>query len=203
MLSRWWLSGELRNSMSGVAFTGKKTLAYLLSRGFVNYGHSGLPCTSFSSPYQSASSCFPPRISIYSILSKTFSTSSSQSGPAAGVVDSPNLFSNNCSREGDPVTFGEAKKLMRLVNVEELKKKLGMEEREVIGYKELLEACESTGVAKSPHEAAAFAQVLDEAGFVLLFRDKVYLHPDKVFHKLCTSLSIYCCLAFSWKKENM
>ena len=51
--------------------------------------------------------------------------------------------------------FAEARRLMRLVNVE---------------------ACESMGVARS----VAFAQVLDEAGVILLFRNKVYLHPDKV-----------------------
>ncbi|KAB1225645.1 Calcium uniporter protein, mitochondrial [Morella rubra] len=68
---------------------------------------------------------------------------------------------------------------MRLVNVEALKKRLGMDGKEVIGYSELLEACESMGVARSPEEAAAFARVLDEAGVVLLFRDKVYLHPDE------------------------
>ncbi|XWS29103.1 hypothetical protein CRYUN_Cryun25bG0127400 [Craigia yunnanensis] len=69
---------------------------------------------------------------------------------------------------------------MRLVNVESLKLKLGMEGKEVIGYSELLEACESMGVARSLDEAIAFARVLDEAGVVLLFRDKVYLNPDKV-----------------------
>ncbi|KAL0390329.1 UNVERIFIED_CONTAM: Calcium uniporter protein 6, mitochondrial [Sesamum calycinum] len=58
--------------------------------------------------------------------------------------------------------------------------KLGVEDKEVISYTELLRACESIGVAKSSDEAAAFARVLDEAGVVLLFRDKVYLHPDKV-----------------------
>ena len=52
------------------------------------------------------------------------------------------------------MSFAEARRLMRLVNVE---------------------ACESMGVARS----AAFVQVLDEAS-VLLFRDKVYFHPDKV-----------------------
>ncbi|CAI9107206.1 OLC1v1006511C1 [Oldenlandia corymbosa var. corymbosa] len=41
-------------------------------------------------------------------------------------------------------------------------------------------ACESIGVAKTADEASEFARVLDEAGVVLLFRDKVYLHPDKV-----------------------
>ncbi|KAI3870278.1 hypothetical protein MKX03_029667 [Papaver bracteatum] len=80
----------------------------------------------------------------------------------------------------DAISFTEAKKLMRLVNVESLKRKLGMEQEEVIGYSDLLRACESMGVARSYDEAAAFARVLDEAGVILLFRDKVYLHPDKV-----------------------
>ncbi|GMI72274.1 hypothetical protein HRI_000896700 [Hibiscus trionum] len=80
----------------------------------------------------------------------------------------------------DSVTFAEARKLMRLVNVESLKTKLGVEGKEVIGYSELLKACESMGVARSLDEAITFARVLDEAGVVLLFRDKVYLHPDKV-----------------------
>ncbi|TKY47297.1 Calcium uniporter protein 6 [Spatholobus suberectus] len=80
----------------------------------------------------------------------------------------------------DSISFSEAKKLMRLVNVESLKMKLGVEGKEVICYSELLEACESMGIARNPKEAAAFAKVLDEAGVVLLFRDKVYLHPDKV-----------------------
>ncbi|KAM0941117.1 putative calcium uniporter protein [Dioscorea sansibarensis] len=80
----------------------------------------------------------------------------------------------------EPMSFAEAKKLMRLVNVEALKRRLGMEAEEVIGYSELLKACEGMGVARSLEEAAAFARVLDDAGVVLLFRDKVYLHPDKV-----------------------
>ncbi|CAA0820640.1 Calcium uniporter protein 6- mitochondrial [Striga hermonthica] len=78
------------------------------------------------------------------------------------------------------MTHAEAKRLMRLVNVEELKEKLGVERKEVIPYAELLKACEGIGVAMSADEAAAFARVLDEAGVVLLFRDRVYLHPDKV-----------------------
>ncbi|CAK9314639.1 unnamed protein product [Citrullus colocynthis] len=81
---------------------------------------------------------------------------------------------------GETISFGEAKRLMRLVNVEALKMKLGTDGKEAIGYSELLEACKSMGVARSEDEAAAFARVLDEAGVVLLFRDKVYLHPDKV-----------------------
>ncbi|XP_073140670.1 calcium uniporter protein 5, mitochondrial-like [Henckelia pumila] len=99
---------------------------------------------------------------------------SSAVGGGGGSVDE-----NNCGGE-TTMTYAEAKRLMRLVNVESLKEKLGMENKEVITYRELLRACESLGVAKSADEAAAFARVLDEAGVVLLFRDKVYLHPEKV-----------------------
>ncbi|XP_028752786.1 calcium uniporter protein 6, mitochondrial [Neltuma alba] len=84
------------------------------------------------------------------------------------------------SGKSDTMSFSEAKKLMRLVNVESLKSKLEGEGKEVIPFSELLQACENTGVARSPEEASAYARVLDEAGVILLFRDKVYLHPQKV-----------------------
>ncbi|KAL8137207.1 hypothetical protein V2J09_003208 [Rumex salicifolius] len=82
--------------------------------------------------------------------------------------------------ETDSISFEEAKKLLRLVNVESLKMKLGMEGKEVIGYSELLKTCQGMGVARSADEAASFARVLDDAGVILLFRDRVYLYPDKV-----------------------
>ncbi|EOA36961.1 hypothetical protein CARUB_v10009897mg [Capsella rubella] len=79
------------------------------------------------------------------------------------------------------VTIAEAKKLMRLVNVEDMKKKLvGMADRDVVSYTSLLEASQGMGIARSPDEAHIFARVLDDAGVVLIFRDKVFLHPDKV-----------------------
>ncbi|XP_057973683.1 calcium uniporter protein 6, mitochondrial-like [Malania oleifera] len=106
------------------------------------------------------------------------SDEASNSGAAAGGGESTD--SGGVVVEGEPISYAEAKKLMRLVNVEALKKKIGMEGKEVIGYSDLLEACESMGVARSADEATAFARVLDEAGVVLLFRDKVFLHPDKV-----------------------
>lgn len=87
---------------------------------------------------------------------------------------------NGNGNGGEKITYAEAKRLMRLVNVEALKMKLGMENKEIIDYKDLLQACQTIGVARSPDEATAFANVLDEAGVVLLFRDKVYLHPHKV-----------------------
>lgn len=116
------------------------------------------------------------------------------SGSTSQESDSYNLNGSKKSsgvvKERDDVSFTEVKKLLRLVNVEILKKNLGMAEEEVIGYSELLKACERMGVARSTDEAAAYAKVLDDAGVVLLFRDKVYLHPDKVispFALFCSS----------------
>ncbi|XP_076909694.1 calcium uniporter protein 2, mitochondrial-like [Bidens hawaiensis] len=82
--------------------------------------------------------------------------------------------------DDDGITYAEAKKLMKLVNVEALKTKLSLDGKETIRYSDLLDACESIGVTKSVEEAKRFVKVLDEAGVVLMFRDKVYLHPDKV-----------------------
>ncbi|XP_059289185.1 calcium uniporter protein 6, mitochondrial-like [Lycium ferocissimum] len=99
--------------------------------------------------------------------------------------DSNNEEKKNVNvNNGDTITHEEAKRLMRLVNVEELKWKLGMKNTEVIGYMDLLKACENIGVAKTHEEAVGFARVLDEAGVILLFRDKVYLHPDKVVDEI-------------------
>ncbi|CAN4098645.1 unnamed protein product [Withania somnifera] len=97
-----------------------------------------------------------------------------------GGEENKNVSGNN----GDSITHEEAKRLMRLVNVEELKWKLGMKDREVIGYMDLLKACHEIGVTKTHEEAVGFARVLDEAGVILLFRDKVYLHPDKVVDEI-------------------
>ncbi|XP_019227496.1 PREDICTED: calcium uniporter protein 6, mitochondrial-like isoform X2 [Nicotiana attenuata] len=85
---------------------------------------------------------------------------------------------------GGLISQEEAKRLMRLVNVEELKTRLGMESKEVIGYSELLRVCENIGLAKTQGQAVAFAKVLDEAGVIWLFRDKVYLHPNKVVDEI-------------------
>ncbi|KAK3230157.1 hypothetical protein Dsin_002038, partial [Dipteronia sinensis] len=67
----------------------------------------------------------------------------------------------------DNITFDEAKTLMRLVNMESLKMKLGTDGKEVIGYSELLETCKSMGMARSIEKAIAFARVLNEAGVVI------------------------------------
>jgi hypothetical protein len=90
-------------------------------------------------------------------------------------------FPDAATGEREPeaeVTPAEARRLMRLANVEALKHRLG--DGEVIPYADLLRACEEAGAARTRAEAGALAGALDEAGVVLLFRDRVYLQPNKV-----------------------
>ncbi|XP_030524510.1 calcium uniporter protein 5, mitochondrial-like [Rhodamnia argentea] len=162
---RRWLSGnQLRLNALGTAASG------------FSYGGGHRICSSVSQPPP------PPSSAVFRVLSRALCCESAGNGGGASPPPPPSSFSTPSSSAGDkePISLAEAKSLMRLVNVGALKKKLGMEEKEVITYKELLEACQSMGIAKSPEEAAAFAQVLDQAGVILLFRDKVYLQPDKV-----------------------
>ncbi|KAI3771228.1 hypothetical protein L6452_02387 [Arctium lappa] len=81
---------------------------------------------------------------------------------------------------GSAASVEEANKPMRSVDVEAMKTKLGTGGNEVVRYSELLQACESMGVAKSAEEAKELLRGLDDAGVIFIFRDKVYLHPHKV-----------------------
>ena len=77
------------------------------------------------------------------------------------------------------VTPAEARRLVRLVGVEALKRRLRDGRDEVVGCGQLLDACVEAGAARTHAEAEELARALDHAGVVLLFRDKAYLHPEK------------------------
>ena len=126
-------------------------------------------------------------------LLRAASASTSAAGRGAGAaprrwVPPPCALQQRCGyaslpeaarRDGaEEVTAAEARRLMRLANVEALKRRLG--DGEVIPYADLLRACQDSGAARTRAEAGALAGALDEAGVVLLFRDRVYLRPDKV-----------------------
>ncbi|KAL4572306.1 hypothetical protein LXL04_019078 [Taraxacum kok-saghyz] len=97
---------------------------------------------------------------------------SSSVGGGAGVGTGGNV--------GDRASIEEANKLMGSVDVEALKTKLGTGGKEVVPYSELLQACESLGLAKSAEEAKQLAKVFDDTGVIFIFRDQAYLHPHKV-----------------------
>ncbi|CAO2197169.1 unnamed protein product [Urochloa humidicola] len=100
--------------------------------------------------------------------------------PSRGFASLPDAAAAEAARRDgeEEVTPAEARRLMRLANVEALKRQLG--DGEVIPYADLLRACQEAGAARTRAEAAALAGALDEAGVVLLFRDRVYLQPDKI-----------------------
>ncbi|KAM3740136.1 hypothetical protein ACB098_08G076000 [Castanea mollissima] len=173
MWRRWWSGGggggPLKQALSAVYPTGLRSMIIV---------GNGSPAVASS-------------ISVYLRRALCDSSAAAAAAAAEGKAGSVGYYyssdsngnNNNNDKDKDrdsAMSLAEAKRLMRLVNVESLKKKLGMEGKEVIGYSELIQACKSMGVARSNEEAADFAQVLDEAGVILLFRDKVYLHPDKV-----------------------
>ncbi|KAJ7941195.1 Calcium uniporter protein, mitochondrial, partial [Quillaja saponaria] len=88
-------------------------------------------------------------------ISSTTRVSSAADSEDSKKSDAGDNNDNGTGKE-ETISFSEAKRLMRLVNVEALKMKLGMEAEEVIPYSELLQACESMGVARNSDEAAAF-----------------------------------------------
>ncbi|CAA7389165.1 unnamed protein product [Spirodela intermedia] len=168
MLFRALVGGSLRGSRCGCAEQWRN-LPWI--REFSSSGQYSPSSAAHLPPFSSSSSSSPPpppAAGAAPVLAD------GGGGSEVGGVVAPGR------EEGDNLSFPEAKKLLRLVNVEALKRKLGMEGEEVIGYSELLDACLAMGVAKSGEEAVAFTRVLDDAGVILLFRDKVYLHPDKV-----------------------
>ena len=106
--------------------------------------------------------------------------------PSRGYASLPGAEAARWDGE-EEVTPAEARRLMRLANVDALKQQLG--DGEVIPYADLLRVCQEAGTARTRAEAAALAGALDEAGVVLLFRDRVYLQPDKVSSHRIAALS--------------
>lgn len=70
--------------------------------------------------------------------------------------------------------------MVRLVGLEVLKRRLRSREDEVVTYAEFLDACVDAGAAPTRGQAEALAGAMDQSGSVVLFRGKVYLHPEKV-----------------------
>lgn len=74
----------------------------------------------------------------------------------------------------------EARNLVQQVHLASLRKKLRDDSRDTISYEELLELCQTVGMASDKEEALKMAHAFNEAGVVITFRDKVHLHPEKV-----------------------
>ncbi|KAJ7544911.1 hypothetical protein O6H91_09G098600 [Diphasiastrum complanatum] len=83
----------------------------------------------------------------------------------------------------------ETRRLVQQVNMELLKKQLHASgHKEFVMYEDLINLCRQTGVATSEEAAERFVQALDEAGVVLIFRGKVFLHPEEIAEKVADVL---------------
>eukprot|EP01018_Ginkgo_biloba_P001144 Gb_05169 [translate_table: standard] len=100
--------------------------------------------------------------------------------PVTWFCTGSNATHQSTTPQGNGLGSEEARKLLRLANVEALKRKLEADGHEFISYAQLLKTCRSLGLAGSDEEAASFCKALDDAGVILIFRDIVYLHPRKV-----------------------
>ncbi|XP_044440939.1 calcium uniporter protein 5, mitochondrial [Triticum aestivum] len=82
--------------------------------------------------------------------------------------------------EAEFFTLAEAQRMVRLVGLEVLKRRLQNREDEVVTYREFLDACVEAGAAPTHGQAEALAGAMDQSGSIVLFRGKVYLHPEKI-----------------------
>eukprot|EP00249_Psilotum_nudum_P013254 c24241_g1_i1 orf=320-1132(+) len=105
-----------------------------------------------------------------------------------GSVPSFSCGSSTVFQGGEPVTgcreskmvVHDTRRLLRLVNVETMKKRLRSIDEACIPYSHILRLSQTMGIAASDLEAEEFVKALDAAGVVFIFRGKVYLHPQQV-----------------------
>lgn len=90
----------------------------------------------------------------------------------------PVSLENECSGSGCGISIDDARKIIRLSQVEKLKAKLRDMCKSSISYSEFNRICvEDCGNAD---QGAEFAKLLDESGSVIVLGNIVFLRPDQV-----------------------
>lgn len=100
--------------------------------------------------------------------------------PPSSISPQARLDEDEDEDKNDNMALHKARRLLRLVQVEAVKRRLEMESHDIMPYADLLKVCKSMGVASSLQDAAHFAKSLDDAGVILIFQDMVYLNPKEV-----------------------
>lgn len=78
----------------------------------------------------------------------------------------------------EKLTVADAKKILRLSQLETVKSKLKQIERDFVSYPEFLEICGNE--CSSKDQGLEFAKVLDESGSVIVLGNMVFLRPEQV-----------------------
>lgn len=90
---------------------------------------------------------------------------------------SPPLKSSEADK-ASRLTVEEAKKFLRVIQMEKVKEKLRDSEKSWVSYSEFVRICEE--VCADPKLGLQFAKLLDESGNVIVFGDVVCIKPQEV-----------------------
>ncbi|XP_002967578.2 calcium uniporter protein 6, mitochondrial [Selaginella moellendorffii] len=109
-----------------------------------------------------------------------------------GFLRQARFFCDEVEKSGGEggMTVQEAKRLIRQVNVQALKKQLHTKECPCIDYTELASLCKEMGLADSSDEARKLVLAMDEAGEIVLFRNKVYLDAQEIAELVSRALPL-------------
>ncbi|XP_023523255.1 calcium uniporter protein 4, mitochondrial [Cucurbita pepo subsp. pepo] len=99
----------------------------------------------------------------------------------------PSSFDNERSVSGCGISIDDARKIIRLSQIEKLKAKLRNIQKSSISYSEFFRICvEDCG---NKDQGAEFAKLLDESGSVIVIGNIVFLRPDQVAKSMETMIS--------------
>ncbi|XP_023535414.1 calcium uniporter protein 4, mitochondrial-like [Cucurbita pepo subsp. pepo] len=99
----------------------------------------------------------------------------------------PASLENECSVSGCGISIDDARKIIRLSQVEKLKAKLRDIPRSSISYSEFTRICIDDCGNKD--DGAEFAKLLDKSGSVIVLGNIVFLRPDQVAKSMETMIS--------------
>lgn len=85
----------------------------------------------------------------------------------------------------------EARKLLKLVKVDDFKKLLLSTGNHCMSVEDVLKLCKQAGAAITDAEAEEVTRNLDEAGVILIFRNRVFLEPEKVAELLAKTMPFH------------
>ncbi|XP_060193357.1 calcium uniporter protein 2, mitochondrial-like [Lycium barbarum] len=80
--------------------------------------------------------------------------------------------------EEEKFTVDDARKVLRLAQLEVVKSRLTQMEKDCISYPEFIQIC--NGACSNAEQALEFAKLLDQSGIVIVLGNVVYLKPHKV-----------------------
>ncbi|XP_058081286.1 calcium uniporter protein 2, mitochondrial-like [Magnolia sinica] len=80
----------------------------------------------------------------------------------------------------DPISVEDARKLLRISQLEALKSSLKQIPKNCISYSEFMQICADRLRGTSPDQVSELVKMLDQSGVVIVLGNVVFLHPEQV-----------------------